>query len=306
MVRRSPCERYLKYLIVHPDGYSNDEIRQLAQLQQLDYLGAPYLDRLRSSVTPPLPFYPEDRTHTRSQGFLNSEGLWAIFHPDADMKAAQQALEKPRVKEGLESMLLSMASVEYISAVARHRLNVTMSVRAVQLYKVYFFDVDLVDSTELKALMDSRVQINAEEDPDAKRLSISMLAANKTDPRKEATKIASPQMAALMNSLRMGFLPSNIDMSKLAAAARYASTIQAYNASLHGYAANARDFALVAKAMSEILDSVGDASVDLQSDLTQMLLETDAAEVPQLADLSGSEVLQLPGQSVETNGKPIE
>jgi hypothetical protein len=38
VIRRSPCERYIKYLLVHPDGYSTEAVRDIVRGQGLDYL----------------------------------------------------------------------------------------------------------------------------------------------------------------------------------------------------------------------------------------------------------------------------
>jgi hypothetical protein len=303
-IRRSPAEYYLKYLVVHPDDYANEQIRNLLQMQQLDFIGMPYLDRLRMSLATPAPFYPEDRNHKRSQTFLFKERIWGLFHPDEDVLGAQAVLDKPRVKETLEALLVSLATPEYTAAVLRSRAGIDMTSRSVQLYKHFFFNTDLVDSIELQALLETRVGITDLSDPDVNRQQTALLAASARDPRRLAARVSVSPLAGLMNSMRMGYLPTNLNISKLAAATRAAALVQTHHAAMTGSSERTRDFALATKMMSEILENVGDASQDLQGDLAQMLLATEHTEVPHIDDLR--EPKELPALIVEAKGESIE
>ena len=46
MIRHSPAELYVKYLVCHPDGYTTDAIRDIVRGQDLDYPSDDYVDRI--------------------------------------------------------------------------------------------------------------------------------------------------------------------------------------------------------------------------------------------------------------------
>src|SRR3972149_1720488 len=115
MIRRSPGEFYLKYLVIHPDGYSNDYImKNLGLKLGLDCLGEWYLNQLRASCIPPTPFYPFDQLHFNSQKFLRREQIHRVFQPDDSMVQASALLDRARLRELVEVMVLSGAPDEAV------------------------------------------------------------------------------------------------------------------------------------------------------------------------------------------------
>jgi len=152
MIRRSPAEVYIKYLILHPRKYSNEDIKEILDYVQLDYIGDWYVDKLRGELRPPNPFYPFDRRHKLSRRFLLTNGLIWIFHPDPPGLKAFKILEKPRVKEFVESMVtVGAPSVAIAASVTRTR-NFPCDARTIDRYNDFFWNVELVDSTELRAV----------------------------------------------------------------------------------------------------------------------------------------------------------
>jgi hypothetical protein len=90
--------------------------------------------------------------------------------------------------------------------------------------------------------------------------------------------------------IRMGYLPTNADVSKVASATRVLAITQAFNAVLRGGPRDherGRDFSLVAKITSDILESVGSPEEDLKNQLSSMMLMTDEqAQVVNINELS--------------------
>ena len=306
MIRRSPCEYYLKYLLTHPDGYSDETIRRLIKAQHLDFLGMPYLLRLRDALAMPNPFYPEDDRHRPSNKLLRKEKLESIYRPDADMRSASSILEKPRVKEAVESMVISGSNPQWVSMMIKQRFGVSFTENAIALYCHYYFKIDLVDSTELRALMLMRGVSDATTDPDEQRQAEAYFQANKADARNLSAQMSITPLANILTTMRMGILPSNLELRRVVTAAQATATIGSLEASLRGLPERARDFALTSKMMTEVSDLVGTADDDLQQGLNRLLMETDKTEVPYIDSLSqGNHTLDImPLGQVEVHSLP--
>lgn len=291
MIRRSPCEYYTKYLLVHPDGHTLEQVRDILKRQQLDHIGESYLTRLRDSLAIPAPFYPYDLSHTRSQRFLFRERLDALFNPDDDMRAATELLGMPRIKEQIETLLLGGSQPSWIASAIRHQ-GVSVTPTAVKRYKFYYWNVDLVDSTELRALLHLRNNtLDASEvrDPELVAHGAAMVQASYNDPRVSTANMAVRPLASLFNMMRMGYMPSNVEISRIAAATRNAATARAMEAAIRGGHKDherGRDWSIVAKAMSEMLEAVGSPEEDFQKELNAITLKTEESEVPHIAELS--------------------
>lgn len=301
MIRRSPCELYIKYLLVHPDEYSNDAIRDIVRGQQLDYLGHDYLRRLRTRLRIPVPFYPNNKLHTPSKKLLVRHKVFGFFHPDEDALAAHQLLQKPRAKELIETMTIAGEN----HAVISHRLRsigITVTIRAVKRYCDFYWNVGLVDSTELRALLRMRVEHPRYRDDGMEPLPeqrLQMYAMNKVqyqDPRRMMVDMPVTPMAGLMNQMRMGLMPSQVELARLANVTRVAATVRAFEATMAGGpqgAIRARDYAVVAKTMSEMITDMGSPDLELQKELQQLALVTDEAGVPHIGELEGTHTVEL-------------
>lgn len=293
MIRRSPCENYLKYLLVHPDNYGDESIRRLVQMQQLDFIGMPYLERLRQVCVPPTPFFPDDPLHSKSMRFLRKEMLYTIFHPDDAMQEAAGILDHTKAKETVESMLISQSHPAWVCTVLR-RQGLDVSEEAISRYKRYYFNVDLVDSSELKALMVARLSSPESGDVDQNRLNNAMSTIVKSDARRSLAMSTSPMTANINNTLRLGLLPTSLDVARLAEATRVAALSGSLDSALRGMPTQGRDYAFIAKMMTEILESTGDPAGDLQEGLAKLAIETESEEVPHINQLTdGSHTLDI-------------
>ena len=107
MIRHSPCEVYIKYLLSHVGGYGDEDVIQILRLKQLDFIGPSYLQRLRSDLLVPTTFRPHDRRHRPSARFLSTHQLHYLYHPDGAMEIARKVLHNPRAKEAMETMLIT-------------------------------------------------------------------------------------------------------------------------------------------------------------------------------------------------------
>jgi len=292
MIRRSPCEFYLKYLTLHPSKHSNDQITELCEKQQLDYVSDAYLDGLRASCVPPVPFYPFDTLHTKSQRFLYKEKLQQLFLPDEDMKITLKLLKHARGKEFVEAMVLSGAHAEIVaSALGQHR-NFPCTPKAVGYYRHFFWNVDLVDTTELRALLQLRAP-NADDVPDKQKKTAKALnKIFRDDPRMVAASLPNSPLVALMSQMRMGLMPRNVDLVGMLETVRTVATIRTLEAAMLGGpfdSKKALEFSTVARNMTEMLETVVKPDDKLREELATIALRTEEGPVPYIHELSAGQ-----------------
>ena len=291
MIRHSPAEFYLKYLVVHPANYSNDRIVDLCKRDQLDPLSDEYLEQLRSSCVAPVPFYPKDPLHVKSQRFLYREKLQQLFIPDDDMRIALRLVKRSRAKEFTESMILAGAPLDRIAAALGPHRGFPASTRAVEYFKHYFWNTDLLDSTEMRALLQLRVPVAPENASDAvKKATTAYGKAYKEDPRVLAAELPNHPLVAMMSQMRMGFMPRKVDLVGIIEAARTAATMRALEATFRDGpfdSKKALEFSTVAKTMSEMLETVVKPDERLREELSTIALKTEEGPVPYIHQLSG-------------------
>lgn len=288
MIRASLCDFYLKYLVTHPDNYSDTQIRNLVKLAHLDFMGIGHLGRIREMCTPPTPFYPEDERHHESQRFLMKERIHALYNVDhdPDVKAAVLLLDHPRGKEMTEQMLFAGAEPIWIAQMLK-RVQFSATPRAIELYKHFYFNTDLVDTTELRAIMGMRAELDINgQDPDELNYKQSYRLACKSQIGDLQTNSNVSPFSRILSMIRVGIMPTGAQISRIAVAGRMAATVRSVENTLLGRAEPARDFALTAKLLNELLESVGDVSSDLQKSMISMALDTDASEIPSLQSLT--------------------
>ena len=313
MIRSTPAEKYLEYLLSHPAGYSDDDIVGIMQLKQLDFLGPRYFERLRGGLRVPSPFHPENTFHRPSSRFLTAHKLLYLYHPDDAMREAFAVLESPRAKEMLETMLISRDS----DALCAHRLNALLpktTPRAVERYRHFFFNIDLVDGIELQALMRLRsdfVPENSDRYDDQVRAALKKTSYQ--DPRRVLASHPLPQLAGMMNQMRMGFMPCRAELGKLVALAQQASAVRTVSTMMTQYgpqaASEARDWALTTKLLGEVSADIGRPDADLQRDLQALALRTESSEVPHISVLTdGNHTVDLQPRElmVEAIGEGVQ
>jgi hypothetical protein len=298
----------LVYLLTHPDGYSNEQIRILIKMQQLDFISMKHLEQLRKEATPPEPFYPENLTHAPSQRFLMRERIFYLYHPDKDTTLSIELLDHPRGKEVVERMLAAGNEPSWICTVLR-RVDFQATPRSIELYRHYYFDTDAVNSLELRAIlsMRSHVEVDAT-DSDARAYQAAIAAASKNDMLSMTPASPLAPFAQALNMLWLGIMPSGLELARLTTAARTAAVLRSAENSLLGRADKARDFALTGKILTELLESVGDVSGDLQRSMMSIALATDGTEVPSIQMLTEGNYTQdlMPAQEPEAEEAHVE
>ncbi len=295
MIRRSPCELYIKFLLAHPRSFAVEEVRDKLREMGLDFPNEIYVGNLQRKMDVPTPFLPLNKAHKASQRFLVKHRLQGFFDPDEASAMAHDLVKNPRAKELIETMMLTEEPLALTSHFVRQQ-GARCSVAALKRYTTYYWDLSLVDSVETRALLQMRTSYliyrdDGEEVSPQDRLQWDALKrASYKDPRRLATEMPITPMAGLLNRMRMGYMPSNVDLAKLAHATRVVSTVRAYGEAMSGApnsAASARDFAVVSRVMTDLINEMGSPDLELHKELQQLALQTEDIRPPSIHQLSG-------------------
>lgn len=305
MIRRSPAEVYLQYLILHPKKYTDAQITEICQFAQLDYLGNWYLSRLRANLTPPKPFHPFDRNHTRSANFLYLNQLHPIFHTDDAARRAFKILELPRLKEFVEASIISGAPEAAIAMMASRRFRFKdCTPQVIERYRSFFWNIHLLDATELRALLQLRwAQLLNHPDAEIKAQAVLMSKAYYQDSRKSAADLPFSPISAMLSQMKMGIMPSNLDVAVIITQAQKFAAIRTAEelmANGKGASNNALNFSIVAEKMTTVLKDIAKPDEELQKQLANIALRTSDDAIPTI------HALTVGGGSFTTDTGPKE
>jgi hypothetical protein len=217
VIRRALCEYFIKALILSPERRDDLVVRDLLDGMSLDYPSIGYIAAVRENLRPPDFFRPRDLKHRASRNFLMKEQVFDFYENGPDMQKAREISDKPRAREFAESMLLAMAPP---LAIARRLSDMYrmrgMSVRGVELYRHYYFNIDLLDSTETRAILSLKIErLFDSQDPERRNQGLALKRAFYTDPRKIAANLPHSPISALISQLQMGLMPTDLDLKKL-------------------------------------------------------------------------------------------
>lgn len=282
---RSPAEFYIKHLLLWPDGYSDEEVIQLLDDVGLDYIDQKYIERVRKGLKPPSPFYPLDASHSRSQRFLVKSGLFYIFQPDDDMKTALSLVKKPRAKEFIEAMSLSGAPTEYMKMTLKRQFSVTCTSKALERYLYFFWNMDLVDATQLRVLLQMRYRdLNGEKGYDK-----MLRNAYFQDARKVAADLPYSPTSSMLAQMRMGLRPGRVEVAVQMVEARKSAILKGLEALERDGPTDSQrglNHFQSARILTELLEMVIKPDQDLYERVQAITLRTDAQRLPSLKELS--------------------
>lgn len=291
MIRRSPSEYYIKFLVAHPDRYDNGRIKLICDHMGVDYLGDWYIDRLRSFMQVPKPFNPSDQFHLPSQRFIRKELIQRAFFPNEAMKQALKIVEASRPRELVEVMILSGAPHEAVVYGLKMRMDMIVEEDAIDYYRHYFWDVDLLDTTEMQAFLEMRLEKSVLHDDAKIRHQHSYMKKQRhNDPRSVAARLPVSPLAALMAQIRMGVMPRDINLTDVLHNVRMMSSLRALESTMVGGPVGAQmssAYMMTADIANRLHETVIKPEDQLRKDLQNIGIRTIGAKTPMVAQLSG-------------------
>jgi hypothetical protein len=286
---RSPAEFYIKYLILHPDKYLTRDIKERLLDEGLDFISEAYIDRLRSKLKPPTPFYPNDRDHAPSFHFLINERINGLFHRELAVRTALEILSLPRAKEFVEAMVLVQVPLPAISAYLTRHLGVFCTTEALELYRHYFWNVNLLDSSQMRVLIQLRIDTLADHVPELQGKQAVLKAAYYKDARKIGADLPHSPMAATLAQMRLGIRPGRQELALRMLEARDMAALRATEA-VHqdgpGDSQKFLNYANGSRLFEEMLQMVVKPEDQMQEQLRAIALRMDTREVPSIHTLS--------------------
>lgn len=298
-MRRSPCEFYLKYLLVHPDGLSNEAIEARARKEQLDIIDYSYLDDLRRHAVPPVPFYPADPNHFVSQKFLLREGIRRLFHPDDSVRVARRLLAAPRAKEFVEAMLIHEAPNHAIASKISGQYGVPCTPEGVEAFRIFFWNLNNLDRTELRVLLRMRHVAPPPRDPadpkqaaEATHRQKALEKAYYKDARRLAADLPHSPLSALVTEMYMGFSPAKIDRGKILQVLQDGAMLriaEEMGANDKGASGRAFDWSIVMKNVTDVMESTISPEATLQDQIQALRLKTRPSSAPVIHQLTGGQ-----------------
>ena len=302
MIRRSPCDLYLKYLLVHPERLSDEAIVRRLFDEQLEGGGVEYVGWLRLNCVPPEGFQPANLHHAPSERFLFKHGIKRLFFPDDGTREARRILADLRVKEFAEAMFLAGApTVAIANWINGRSFDLHCTTEGLNAYKKFYWDVDKLDSTERRALMrmrpigallhgrpenldDANVRYRREAEAEA------LEKAAYRDPRRIAADLPHAPISSVLVQLYMGAEPTEIDLALLLNDTRRLMILRANEearANQPGAAKRARDWVASLKDLKEIMDGVASPAEELQRQLGSLRLKPRRSSAPVIHELTG-------------------
>jgi hypothetical protein len=290
MIRRSPAEYYIKYLLLHPDKYGDDDVARILRDHQLDFPGGNYLSRLRGRMRVPRPFYPLNGSHQSSFRFLVDQKVHTFFFQDDKTEAAIEILNAPKSKEIVEAMTIVGDPLAHV-VMRMSRLGLgTYRVKDLLRYQHFFWNLRMVDNLELKALMTKRIDDMLTDGSKVDLITYkAMKKAQYTDARFNAANAPSSLLAALRLQIRFGYTPNTLDTSRLAELGSALAAAGAADAAMTGgprAAQDMRDYAIAAKELQNLRKLLGTPEESIRKDLQQLGVRVDPTEIPHIDTLT--------------------
>jgi hypothetical protein len=217
-------------------------------------------------------------------------GLYWMYRPDAPALRAWDILETPRVKEYVESAIISGAPSAAISHAVTKYQRFPCAVATIDRYRDFFWNVDLLDSSELRGILKFRLDRLADHpDKEIKAQHSAMKNAYYKDPRKTAAELPFSPVGAMLTQTRIGVFPAQIDLKRMMEQAKALSAARALQSMWTdgpGDSKKALDYAGVMEKMANVSKEMADPQGQLRDELATIAMRTDDAELPSIHVLS--------------------
>lgn len=265
------------------------------QQNKIEAFGVSYLENLRAQVMSlvPDPFYPRDKTHVETTLFLRQQGIYYLFFPDHDTEVLFKLLDKPRLREYIETALIAAAREEDIARAVRELFKFPCNAKTIEHYKLLFFDVDSLTTVELQALLLMQgANMDKHPQPHVAAQHEAYKKASYNDPRLVAARMPRGPFTSTVCQIALGFMPPQMDTTKAMEHIQKMMLMQMASASMSSDFKAAEKFTLGVQAflkIDEYLEKKGSSEERLREQMRAIQIKTEANDIPLLSELSGGE-----------------
>jgi hypothetical protein len=146
---RSVGEYFIKYLLSRP-GTTLDDAKAIAESLEIPTLTDQYIGRLKETLLPyPDDYNPEDLTHFPTVRWLKQHKIRDMWRRTPEVQRAYEIINSPSVREIIEAAIVSpLPPREFLDD-----LFYDYSDMDIRVYQHYFFNVGLLESSQLRELI---------------------------------------------------------------------------------------------------------------------------------------------------------
>jgi hypothetical protein len=304
---RSPCLFYAKALALQPGSSAEDVTQRLAD-EGLDPVPLPTVDAYCHLGTP-WPYHPYDPTHLPSYRFLASERVVRFYHPDDAYRHARRILETPRAREVCETLILSRAPHAEITRLLAHRFQWVMSPEAVPVFAHFFWNMEAVDITEVRLLLQvrhERLLASAGSAATETGKDIAVKRSYEMDPRRIAAQLPASPATARLALAQAGLPLGDVAFADTLRAIRDTAALRALEAVQLGGRNGAEAVLGYMGAVRQACDMLGSIDTPEQGiaeSIRKLRLRTEQTDTPLLHQLGEHTVEMLPAKDT-SSAKP--
>jgi len=148
-MNKHPATYFIKYIILAYPSYTDDDVLKIIRdWGFLDPKEMSFFALLKNDLEPPTDFDPTNILHRPSMKFLRSEKVYEMFMPNAEMHDAWAILADPEKRLLAEHLLLSRLDLTMACKKINQEQNLDFTVRALELFKHYFWNISLLTFDE--------------------------------------------------------------------------------------------------------------------------------------------------------------
>lgn len=279
-MRRSPCEVYIKYLILAEHNYNNASIEGIIRSLDLDFVSNMYVDQLRGLfMDRPQQFRPRDRTHVDSYKYVARHGLLSLFHMDADTVASFELLDHGRAKTMIETLFLNRMPPYLIAARVEKSFGITVTPSVIMRYRYLFWQTDNIDTIGMKTLLRARYK-------DLPKSDLYM------DPRWVALMMGQSPISSMITQLAAGIIPVSVNIKEVMRRNHELAALrlgQELEQGTMGYDARATNLSNAFRILEEFKEKYDRPEENLLKSMDKIQVQQDYRALPMVRDLTGGE-----------------
>lgn len=309
---KSPAERYIRYLLLLPDGLDNQQIVRRLQEEDLDPISPGYVNRLRESIRTPTPYYPFDPRHRASVTFNRSQGVQYLMQPRREEKLASQILMTSRAKELVESMSMTGMTPARVSvALATMKRFRAVEECHVASYLYHYFDVEEISATELRAIIRVRMSSVGTSSEDTSPERTLMAEALRKESYRSSQRLAATMphspVAGLIAMVQQGYNPTTLQMNEVLQQTKALLTLRGFEEACSNNPEMPMRIGGIYAAIESIdrtIERSQDPSGKLRAQIDALRMKTGKKSVPTVTALTGGRVsTPMLGPKDTTNGE---